>query len=969
MKSDFFFKNSDFFQISKILLLFAVLFLVKLNFLSQNNDLISKVYALHDEVSDPNKQVGNLNPDSVPSLPIGLMKEINGTKYIIAIDSAEFTPEGAYFNAYMALEFPGADRRIAFAAKHIKFNPKGVVGGELAKLQLVSEHYISLGPNTELHLSPDGTNYIEWDCNGFKSVNLHGDFRFSDGILIPDSSTTDTIVKADFQVHVNDIHNILAEVNFSPFQVRGLKGFAFTISEAYVDMSDYVNPQGMIVPSDYPDGSSTLWRGFYLKEFNVKVPSEIAKKGEATEIYAHDMLIDDAGVSGSFGATNIIDVTEGNMSGWGFSVDELNIELTTNQLTGGGMKGEIEVPPLDNNPMKYEAFVSANSQTDEVDFNFTVKPESAISMNCFASTLELYNSSSMSIQKQNGEFKPTLKLNGKLLLERTVFKLSGVDFQNLTIVTEAPFITDGVFGLISDATTNTASNLSNFPISVSNISLGINQGQVVLGTDLAINLSGSNQSGDGSSFSAETHVNVYSIAEEKQADFLGSSLGSGSKMVWSFDKLIVSDINLDIQTQPFKLAGVISFKKNDPVYGNGFYGALNLEIPSVMEGSMYLGCAFGKINGYKYWFVDAAIPVDITCGQVRLTSLIGGMSNHMTGQKSQSDILSQLSSGAALNGGSQTYIPDKNSSISFRAGVGIQHFLKEEAFNGDVLFEINFNANGGLSNISLIGDAYMLVKRAERENATQYVHGTVSILYDNVTEVLDAQLTANAQFSNAITGSLWSQVYISPDEWHVFMGTPSNQATINIANFSSANAYLMVGQNLPPMPPPPPQVLQIFNNASLGSQRDDVAIVSGDGIATGVNFNISFNKVVPFGQGNKYTIYGMGSAGAGFDMTLYNYGPSAHCSGSSERIGLNSWYLNGQLYAYFMLNIGITGRLTGNDFDVSLLNGNAALILQGKLPKPTYVNGAVALNATVLSVINVNLDFDFEFGNNCTIVQ
>lgn len=115
-----------------------------------NGGIVGQVYALHDEVSDPSKQVGNINPDSLPSLPIGLVKEINGTKYIIAIDSAEFTPQGAYFNAYMALEFPGAEHPIAFAAKHIKFNPKGVVGGELAKLQLVSEHTLSLGPNSEL---------------------------------------------------------------------------------------------------------------------------------------------------------------------------------------------------------------------------------------------------------------------------------------------------------------------------------------------------------------------------------------------------------------------------------------------------------------------------------------------------------------------------------------------------------------------------------------------------------------------------------------------------------------------------------------------------------------------------------------------------------------------------------------------------------------------------------------------------
>lgn len=928
-------------------------------------DIVGRIYALHDEVSDPSKQVGNLNPDSIPSLPIGLMKEINGTKYIIAIDSAEFTPQGAYFNAYMALEFPGADHPLAFAAKHIKFNPEGVVGGDLAKLQLVSEHVLSLGPNSELYLPPNGNNYIEWDCNGFKSVSLDGDFRFSDGILIPDSSSNDTIVTASFEVQVNDIHNIMASVSVTPFQVRGLRDFTFTVTEAYVDMSDYANPPNIVFPVSYAEDQSNLWRGFYLKNFTVELPSEISEKDNGTSIYAQNMLIDDAGVSGVFGVNNLLDVAQGDMSGWGFSIDQLSIQLTANQLTGGGIKGDIQVPQLDNG-VKYEATATSNSITDEVDFNFTVKPEGNISMNCFASTLEIYNSSSLTVQKKDGKYEPKLQLNGSLTLNESAFKLDGVNFQNLTLETKAPYITNGVFALTSNG--GSGSNLSKFPVSISNITLGINNGQVALGTDLALNLSGENADGDANSFSAETSVLV--LAKSEMQEQLGvNGVSSGNKQIWSYDKLIVSDIELDIVTQPFTLEGFISFKKNDPVYGNGFYGAVTMTIPSVMDGSMYLGCAFGKVDGYKYWFVDAAIPVNIACGYVTLTSLMGGMSNHMVGQKSASDIMTEISQGAALNGSSQVYIPDANAGISFRAGVGLRSTQKEEAFNGDVMFEINFNSNGGLSSIALIGDAYMLVKRSERKNATQYVHGTVSILYDNVTKVLDAQLSADAQFSNSITGSLWSQVYISPEEWHVFMGTPTQQAQINIANLASANAYFMLGQNLPPMPSPPPEVISIFNGANLGNQRDDGAIVLGDGVATGVNFNVSFNKSVGFGKDDKYSIYGMGSAGAGFDMTLYNYGPNAKCSSTNQRIGLNSWYLNGQLYAYLMLNIGITGRLAGNDFDISLLNGNAAMILQGKLPKPTYVNGAVALNATVLSVINVNLNFDFEFGTNCTVIQ
>ena len=151
-----------------------------------------------------NSQVGNLSSDSLASLPIGIRKENCRYKLIlIAIDSAEFYARRRFtLMPIWQWTFPGCDERIAFAAKHIKFNPKGVLGGEQAKLALVSEHRIGMGPNTTLYLPKDGSNYVEWDCNGFKSVNLHGAFIFNKEKLIP-AIEGDTAVAADFSGSCN----------------------------------------------------------------------------------------------------------------------------------------------------------------------------------------------------------------------------------------------------------------------------------------------------------------------------------------------------------------------------------------------------------------------------------------------------------------------------------------------------------------------------------------------------------------------------------------------------------------------------------------------------------------------------------------------------------------------------------------------------------------------------------------------
>ncbi|HET6990247.1 MAG TPA: hypothetical protein VFJ43_02940, partial [Bacteroidia bacterium] len=54
------------------------------------NPLQSQVLSICNKVENENRFAGNMNPDSAASLPFGIVKEIGGTQYIIAIDSAKF---------------------------------------------------------------------------------------------------------------------------------------------------------------------------------------------------------------------------------------------------------------------------------------------------------------------------------------------------------------------------------------------------------------------------------------------------------------------------------------------------------------------------------------------------------------------------------------------------------------------------------------------------------------------------------------------------------------------------------------------------------------------------------------------------------------------------------------------------------------------------------------------------------------
>ncbi|MFT5821450.1 MAG: hypothetical protein ACI8ZM_002703 [Crocinitomix sp.] len=937
----------------------------------QQNELYLRTMALTEAVDDPDRQVGNFDPSTSASLPIGLVKEISGTTYIIAIDSAYFLNNAAYFSAYMAIEFPGADKKIAFAAKDIQFNPEGVVGGDLAKLMLVSDHLIEMGPNTRLSLKGDGSNYVNWNCNGFQSVNLHGSFLLSRNLLEP--ANEDTCVSAEFTVNVQDVNNMLTAVSFSPFKISGLDDFDFNVSNAYVDMSDFENPVGVAMPTCYhemyPEDIS-LWRGFYLENFSVKLPRSISDEDERTTLYARDMFIDDAGVTGYIGASNVLSINNGQTDGgWGFSLDSLELGLTTNELSSGLMVGQMQVPIMDNNSLEYIAVVTKSEHGNAI-YNFGISAEEAMEVSCFSSTLEIYPTTRLDMTLRDEKFLPQLTLNGDWTLDRENAKLRGMAFQELVVITEAPYVSSGLFSLVQgepdpDEETEDPNEMAKFGISINHLSLGVYQGQPTIATEVGLNFT--NTGGDEEEDAEDDEgVNISVTGGFRITANVGRN-DITDKQEWEIDKFAVSRIVFDVSVNAFTMDGFVDFRRDDPIYGDGFAGALNMSIPNVIS-EMGMWCVFGKLPTYKYWAVDVTAPVSIALGTtgVKINQLSGGLSYHMENTQTVDQLVGSVEENVEFPAleMAEYYIPNVDMGVGFRAGVGYENIISEKTLNGEVSFAIAFNANGGLESITLMGNAYMMATKAERATSLNLVSGEVVIAYDNVEHILDTRLTAEARFQGAIFADIWSQIYLSPDLWFFHLGTPSVPCSVNLLNFATASAYLMFGQDLPPMLPPPPQVAGVLGGMAEGRNEDAIAL--GDGIGTGMSLNVGFDESYAW---NAFSVYANGSIGAGFDMTFYKYAPTAYCDESGHGFGANFWYLQGQLYAYGVINAGVAGNFAGSPFDFTIISASMAMLLQGKMPKPVYVYGGLYLEANLFGLFDLDMTMDFAAGENCTIID
>lgn len=930
-----------------------------------SNPAIDKVLSMVETVIGNDNFIENLDPDSNISLPIGLRRQIGAARYVIAIDSCSFEPTGAYFNAYAAIDFPGTTKKLAFEATNIKFNPKGVVGGSQSRLMLVSEHIIRISNLVSLKLKNDGSNWIEWDCGGYKAINLKGYFIFNKDKLVPDSTQTkDSVVTASFQIYTTDLHDFVTQVSITPFALKDLKNWTFKVSNASVDMSELINPPGMVFPPGYKNPnmiSPQMWSGFYLQSVKVKLPSEISRAGKRTEITASNLLIDNMGVTGLFQINNVLSLDEGSMSGWDYSIDELGIGFLCNKLNSGHLKGKVNIPIMDSaQSLKYTANVNYKPENKEADYFFMINPANNIKFNVFSAQVNLSNTSKISVVKNKGLFKPSAVLNGYMSFNHKNFNSNGGQllFQDLTLETHAPYFIKGIFTLHN---IGNQSSVSNYPASVNDITLALNMGSPVMTFSVSVNVLDEVNSG----FSVGTAISLIGKIEPKTVNYPGEAAVTCTKTKWKFDKAVINGISLGVQTSVFVLSGTVLFHENDPTYGDGFFGQIKFAIKEVLPDQATVTARFGAKSNFRYFYVDAAIPIQIPLGStpITLTKIMGGLYYHMTPLNAgQTELINASVTQPSNPTSALKYTPNINTYLGFKAGVGFKYTPSEKTANGDVMLEIAFTSSGGLSFVKLGGNIYFLTPPAEKDKSS--IKGSVTIQYDVQNKIFHADAdTKLSAYGNKLSGDCKAQVHIEPTLWYACIGKPSAQNTINIMGKANANTYFMAGNSIEPAAQPPSQLSGLFPYGYTGS-RNSSLLDNGTGFCAGASTSSAINKT--FGY-DFFNVYGNFTFLMGFDMMMIDYGSGAYCSeNSSEKIGLNGNLANGSMYIYLSGSVGISWK----KHNFTIFNSSVSAFVNGKIPKPVYFIGYFLCEYDVLGgLVNGEFNFNYEFGDDCTPIK
>jgi len=957
------------------------------------------------------------DPTVPMGLPFGFDKTIEGDRYMVAIVGMSFEAERATLAAAVAFPMPflpprtsdGKTQHLGLGASNICFHPDGLAGLGMGALYLAEPIEFDYAPGQYIHFKnslidpvtgmvADSGTYVSWDCDGFRALHVNGEVSFSKDVLelaTANGSKPLKDVKARFKFNVRRSGNWLAALDFDPFMIKGIDDWNFVVQEATLDFSDLENPANMVFPQNYAGDRSVLWNGFHLKHLKVGLPKDFKIRFPEVEIdeagkdsvlkdrivvSINDLLIDRTGLSGKIEALRLLELENGVLAGWAFSVDTLNLEFVSNSFTRGGFNGKINTPLSPTN-FKYTSLLSQSNDSSGLSYQFNVLPMDTLTVPLWAAKMNILPTSHITILADTGGFKPKLVLNGSIDIMQKIgeidVRFAGVRFEQLKLQTIEPMLSCSNFTFSSPQ-----KMMAGFPISVSNVTLTSQDYHGMFSWDdtpgprsallFTINV---NIMGETNTFGAATTLAILGRFD------MGTLLTGGDEYPsLKLTGIDLKTINVKGDLGFVTLEGFINFYAEDPQYGKGFVGGISATFIKIINVSV-IGC-FGEINDMRYWYVDAMakftpginltipalppipIPFDL-CG------FGGGAFYKMSLQsppRPDDELSNKTPDGTPTPGTTLSnlrLVPNPNAMFGLMATVVLGNTGGGQAFNCDLTLAVLINNHGGISQISFSGNGYFMSEIFDRDFTAVSAGVVIQMDFDAV--ILTGNLSVMVNVPNVLQGTNENNIagsaylYIGLDKWQVLVGTPepaSARLGLKIVNQFVVSGYLMAGGDLPAPPPPPTQVSSVLNIPNIPRNPK---VSEGTGFAFGASFT-------PPKIDDTYLMFNAKlDATVGFDLSLFDQG-NARCDGMApgQKLGINGWYAHGSIWGYFTGSIGIKVDLWGETINQEILSVNAAALLQAGFPNPAWFKGNVGGDYNLMGgLIQGYCDYKISVGNSC----
>lgn len=908
--------------------------------------------------------------------PVVLTKEIAGKEEHIYFDNIKLGPNQGSCNIYYVLTIPKTGEKYVFSAENVGISN----GGLLTDIKLRINNDVSFRINNSTSMKLKGTDpgtYVQFNCQGLKEIGIVAEVEFCREFLTPVDPTSKQIitdpaskVKGYINTVVGSWGDLFLTISMDPFALTKNQDVKWELTAATLDFSDTRSPSFKF-PTDYGSafmdnsgGPSPQWTGVYIQSISATLPNKFSKGNNPITVNAQEIIFDAMGFTGSVRAYPVLAMGDGNIGGWGVSIDTFSLSFMHNSLTGGSMAGLINIPTFDEN-LKYSAKIHEND-----NYEFKVITQGQLTANLWAAKVILESNSSISVSNQGSEFTIAANLNGMITVDGKLgslnFKVPDIKFQDVIIGNKDPYFSPGVWSCTGSA----GIKVGGFEITASRINLfkGETNDETKLGLDVKISL---------------TNADAGSIGAEARMHVIGKMEPAGEIQKWVFSKIAMSGItiNADIKGNSIK-GSLIFFDINEnPSFGTGFKGSLDAVFKGV--GEMTVFATFGQFPTYKYFFVDAMVKLDhpIPMGALGMHGFGGGLYNHMTRAKAEALNGDHYSGGTRPAGSAPSgvsYVPDPNAGLGFRATVALSATVRE-SFNCDITFEMNFNAGGGIATVRMEGNGRFMdklnfgnsphINPGGKPNSASMC-ANVGLDYDFNKQVFSGSLEVFANVGGILKGAgtgdkvVDAKILVEKAKWYILIGTPAEPCGFifsipGIGQIAKSASYLDIGTDIPPM-------------SSLESRGiTGLAVDAPTGRQSGTGF--AFGSSIELGTSEKEfaIFYAKLKLNFGFDLMVGKYS-NTFCQngGSSSELGINGWYAQGQAWAKVEAGVGIKVKVWGKKKRYDIFDVNGYVALKAKLPNPFYAAGILHGEYKILNgLVKGKCNFKFEIGEQCNVAN
>ena len=996
------------------------------NFNWTANKIKNLINWLHNKVSgwpvvnklvkdfDLNQMIQNYTNNPL-KLPLGF-NNIKG--YTIAISEMKFEPTVAKLNC-LAI-FPVEDDTLAFAGNEIIFDPIGPKGyqGELALIEDVNIlENVPNGDSYEIIIKkkqgravvglPKGT-YINWDCDGFNSINLEVDILFPRSWLIPVPDNGQK-AKANFSATVEHWDDLMIKTSLNRCKIVGTAGIEIEIKELWFDNTIAANPVSIVFPSNYVGSQGPDFTGFFIKQADIFLPDKFQSNSNQTIIIqANNMIINKHGLTGDIAAANLLALNNGKIGSMAASVDSLKLKLLNSSITQAYLRGKIVLPISEDasqNALGYKIHL-----TNSTALQAEVFPLSNIKAKLFGdATLTINSNSSFKLWlAQNEKFLITLNgnlnfgnvdiLNVKKVDIKTSFQNLKIDYDDSRTANQDKFIFDqGQWSFASPQ-----KFISRIPVTIKDVKIekrntvGSELYRGALKFKVEINLS--------EKFSGSSSLSIVGAITKN----------SNWKFKPDLVKAEVDTIKLKTNLPAVKLNGSIAFFNEDanPIYGNGFSGTIKAVFNSIqMEVNSNFRTGSTKHNNgeqyYRYWYVEAKaiLPKQSAIQFLPGAAFYGfgaaawqriNVSNLNTPSVSEINNASSVSNTPST--GAQ-FTPNKNIGFGFKVMTVMGTYPEPKTFNLDAALTGQFSTSGGLNKISFAVDFWSQAELLKRNESPLYGNAVIEYTPPDKLFVLSAQAAVKYPSSNPIVSSfevgnpndkisLTLLINGKNNKWYFTAGTPYQTNKIKILSVTSWE-YLMFGNDIKQFERTgfQPQTINGLNSVGLYPTSPTTNIPSlagtGRGFSFGAGVFFSVDKSLDLdwlswavgGRVPKLK-YG-GSGGFEINLSLLQYNG---CNGNT--IGFNNWYANGSLaawlYGYARVHLSKKNptclvcckkkKDPPGECVADLASLKVGFWTQGGFPRPSWIQGSASVYVNVFG-LTWSGNVDINWGTPCSNIQ